>query len=271
MNKITTVLIDDKVSNIKLLTHILNYNCPGIDILGSATNIEDGEKLINSLKPDVVFLDIILDTATGFDLLDKLTDKSFKLIFISAHSDYAIKAFKYNAYDYILKPLSKFDVIRVAKKIQEDFNIINLVNNETKNLNNYFDIALNQQNSIAVPSVDKIDLLKLENILFLKSEGRYTTFYLNNNEQILSSKNIGEYENLLNNNFFRIHNSYIINLAFVKSINKKDGVYCELIDFDSKIPVSKRRQDAFFTFLRCKSPAKSGLILTTNLNNKKVS
>jgi len=254
MMNINAVIIDDQIDNVRLLSHFINKYSTQINIVGSTGSFNEVNELITSTKPDIVFLDIMLGTRSSFDLLKNLTFKDFKLVFVTAFDEYAVKAFKYNAFDYLLKPIKIEDVIRVTAKIQQELHDNNnaLVSKQVKGMLKLFDNS-SQQTSIAVASVNKVDVIKLEDIVFLKSDGRYTSFYLSDKRIIISSKNLGEYEEIIASpNFYRIHKSYILNINYLKSINKNDGVYCELELVDNKLPISKRKQENFYRFLKLK-------------------
>ena len=250
---INAVIIDDQNDNVQLLSHFINNYSTQINIVGSTGNFDEVNELITSMRPDVVFLDIMLGAKSSFDLLKNLTYKDFKLVFVTASDGYAVKAFKHNAFDYLLKPIKKDDIIRVINKIQQELHYNNaLVSKQVNDMLNSFDRS-NQQTSIAIASVNKVDVIKLEDVIFLKSDGRYTSFYLSDKRIIVSSKNLGEYEEIITSpSFYRIHKSYMLNIIYLKSINKSDGVYCNLDLVENKLPVSKRKQENFYKFLNLK-------------------
>lgn len=253
MEKITAVIVDDEINNVDLLCHFLTKYCPLIEIVGKSTTKNEGIELVNQLKPKILFLDIMLDEGTGFDLLEDITFTETKVIFVTAFDKYAIKAFKYSAIDYLLKPIDIEELILAVNRAYADIEKDQYT--ETKQIqqayktitNNTLPLAL-----IALPSVEKVDFIKIENIIYLKSEGRYTIFNLKDNKQIVATKNLGEYESMLDAHiFFRIHNSYIINLNEVTAINKAAGNYCEMCNGES-LPIAKRRQDQLNRFLKLK-------------------
>ncbi|MBL4662770.1 MAG: response regulator transcription factor, partial [Flavobacteriaceae bacterium] len=246
------VIIDDEINNINLLIHFIQKYCPLINTVGTASTKDEAITVINITKPKIVFLDIILDEGTGFDLLEEITYKKSKVIFVTAFDEYAIKAFKYNAIDYLLKPIEIEELVLAVNKACKDidegsFTRNNQINKLNDSLNNKVELDF-----IAVPSLKKIDFVKLEDIIYLKSSGRYTDFFLKNNRKITASRNLGEFENIIDKTlFFRIHNSYIVNLRHVLNINKADGNYCKMSTQES-IPIAKRRQEALHRFLRIK-------------------
>ncbi len=252
MLKIDAIIVDDEGKNVKLLDHFIQKYCPQINIVGTALTNEEAVEKIDALKPHLIFMDIVLDEGTAFDVLDKINHSQYKLIFITSYSEYAVRAFKHNAIDYILKPVSIEDLILAVNKAYEDierewFTSKEQIFNLTGTIENRAPFRF-----IAVPSMDKIEFVKIEDILYLNSDGRYTIFYLSNGNKIMASKNLGEFENIIDKTqFFRIHNSYIVNLQHIKKINKTDGSYCEMSNNES-LPIAKRRQESLNKFLRIK-------------------
>ncbi len=253
MDKIRAVVIDDDVVNAELLVCFLEKYCPLIDVVGQAFTKQDAIILINEKQPQLLFLDIVLDIGTGFDVLKEVSNDKIKVIFVTSFDEFAIKAFKYNAVDYLLKPLQIEELIIAVNKAYKDIEKDIFTNEEQINL--LIESANNHSKPfdfIAIPSMDKIDFIKIRDILYFQADGRYTTIHLINGKKIVACKNIGEYENLLEENvFFRIHHSYMVNLAQALNINKAAGNYCEMVNGKS-LPVSKRRQDKLLKFLKLK-------------------
>ncbi|WP_299117414.1 LytTR family DNA-binding domain-containing protein [uncultured Winogradskyella sp.] len=252
MNSINAVLVDDEVNNVNLLVHFLKTYCPYVNISGTANTKADAIKVINELQPDLLFLDIVLDQGSGFDVLESVDYNEIKVIFVTAFNEFAVKAFRYNAIDYVMKPIEIEELISAVAKAYKDiersfYTASEQVDVLAKTIQDYDDL-----NIIAVPSMDKIDFINLESIIYFKSEGRYTNFYLTENKKIVATKNIGDYEKTLEDtHFFRIHNRYIVNLTHVKNINKAAGNYCEMSNGDL-LPIAKRRQDQLHRFLGLK-------------------
>lgn len=253
MSTVNAVIIDDEINNVELLVHFVNQYCPQINIVGKAITKTEGIAIINQLKPQLLFLDIMLDEGTGFDLLEEVTHSKTKIIFVTAYDEFAIKAFKYNAVDYILKPIEIDELVTAVNKAcsaieNNEFTELNQVQNLQKTVSNsQLPISI-----IAIPSTEKIDFIKVEDIIYIKSQGRYSIFNLVNNKQIVATKNLGEYETMLDSStFFRIHNSYLINLTKVISINKAGGNYC-VMENSEQLPIAKRRQEQLHRFLKIK-------------------
>jgi two-component system LytT family response regulator len=250
MELYTCVIIDDEKSNLNLLKHFITNFLPNLKIIGEAFTVEEGIDTINSLKPEILFLDIQLNEKNAFDILNNLDLGEFEVIFVTAFENYAVRAFKYNAIDYVLKPIIIDDLVLAAKKcirrIEEKKSLVIKDNSFDKKKASY------SPKFLYLPSLNKVDLIKIEEIVFCKSDGRYTSFFLKNNEEVVACKNLGQFEDLLDKtSFFRIHHSYIINLNYLISINKNKGYYCEMID-NIYLPVAKRRQESLCSFLKSK-------------------
>ena len=203
MDKISAIMVDDEVNNTELLSHFLKKYCPIVNCVAIANTKQDGLDLINQHKPSLIFLDIMLDKGTGFDLLEGLKYATYKVIFVTAFNEHAIKAFKYNAIDYILKPIDIEQLILAVNKAYKE--IENDVYTEKLQIQQSYKSITNNElpnHLIAIPSTNKIDFVKVENIIYLKSEGRYTIFHLVDKKQIVATKNLGEYESILDASIF---------------------------------------------------------------------
>ncbi len=239
---ISAVLIDDDFNLRNGTKGLLNLYAPQIKIIGEADDVATGIKVINALKPDVVFLDIQLNDGTGFDILEQLALINGKItshiVFITAHEQYAIKAL-----DFLLKPVDPDELKKVISKIHEVIekssnyaHIDLLIENIRKKVDKFQRIALS--------NADGIHLFEVSDIIRCESEDNYTKFYIKNNKPILISKTLKEYEELLTEHgFVRIHQSHLINLAFLKSFIKKEGGYVIMAD-NSNLPISQRKKDS---------------------------
>ena len=243
---ITAILVDHDKNLREGMKVLLSRYAPEIMILGEAENVSDAVSVIDGLNPQVVFLDIQLADGTGFDILEKLTEKNGKIasqvVFITAHEQYAIKAFRFSALDFLLKPVDPEELQKVIEKIKntvkknDTFSHIDLLlENIRKKVDNFKRIALS--------TTDGIHLFEISDIIRCESTDNYTTFYIKNSKPILISKTLKEYEELLTEQGFeRIHQSHLINLAYLKSYIKKDGGYVVMSD-NSNLPVSQRKKD----------------------------
>lgn len=250
MTPINAIIISEEKDTITILKNFEEENFMIMKIIGDASCAMDAVSIIKLKKPDVVFLDIILKDDVFFEMLEQLEFSIPKLVLISANENYAVKAFKHNAIDFILKPID-FNAIIIAayKVIRRKEMELSYQNQKINNINILNSIS--QPNDyVAVSSLDKIELIPMSEIIFCQADGKYTNFFILNGKKIMSSRNLGEYSTILDNNyFFRIHHSYIINIRQIAKISKKEGYFCELSN-GTILPVAKRRQEDFNKFIK---------------------
>jgi two-component system, LytTR family, response regulator len=250
---ITAILIDDDQNLRSGMKQLLSRYAPEFKIIGEADSVANGVEVIDQLQPQVVFLDIQMNDGTGFDILEQLALKNGKItshiVFITAHEQYAIKAFRFSALDFLLKPVDPDELQKVIEKIKnivvknDDYAHIDLLlENIRKKVDNFKRIALSNS--------DGMHLFEVSDIIRCESEDNYTKFYIKNNKPILISKTLKEYEELLTDHgFVRIHQSHLINLAFLKSYIKKDGGYVVMAD-NSNLPISQRKREQLQELLK---------------------
>ncbi|HTA61003.1 MAG TPA: LytTR family DNA-binding domain-containing protein [Bacteroidia bacterium] len=240
------IIIDDEANGIKYLQHLISKNCPTVEIIASETIPEQAVLLIEKLKPDLVFLDIEMPTLNGFELLEQIKHLSFHVIFTTAYNSYAIKAFKYNTIDYLLKPVVADELVAAILKLDL------IVKNKKSNLS-IGDLLekidnLSSGKKLAINSLNEIIYVELGNIIRLESDASYTHIFLVGNKKITSPKLLKDYENILNPNFFRPHKSFIINLDYVEKYIKAEGGYIIMID-NVQIPVSREKRQTLINIL----------------------
>lgn len=239
-----SIIIDDEFAGREYLKSSIKTHCKQIDIIGVADDVESGFQIIADLKPDLVFLDIELKSGTGFDLLQKFEEIDFIVIFITAYDKYAINAIKFSCIDYILKPYSYEELtIAVEKAIvsQEEKNISSKMKNLLYNLsqNNH------DKRKVGLPSFSGLKFEKLDNIIQLEADGKYTYFHRKLGPPLLISRNIKEYEIILEElGFFRIHRKHIINLNEIVEYNIGERSSVVMTN-GMHLPVSRRRKDDF--------------------------
>ncbi|MCI2228356.1 LytTR family DNA-binding domain-containing protein [Polaribacter sp. MSW13] len=239
MQKLTAILVDDIPVALEMLETDLKKNHPEIEIIGAAKSVVDAAKLLRKNKPDILFLDIMLGDGTGFDILEIFPDLRSKIIFVTASDEYAIKAFKFAAIDYILKPYSDEDLTKAIEKaqdqIQPDKEQLNVLQEAVTSPNN-------KPNKISLHTSNKIIVVNIKDIVRCKSDNNYTTFYFNDNSKILVSKTLKYYADMLKEvGFLRVHQSHLINTRYIKEFIKSDGGYLILTD-KSNVPVSVRKR-----------------------------
>ncbi len=246
MKIIEAIIIDDEKHARESLNALVDLYCPNVKIIGDAANIIEGQRLIENLEPDLVFLDIAIGEDSGFDLIDILKPINFQLIFTTAHSEFAIQAFRVNALDYLLKPIEPDQLKAAIKKVKRTAN-----SNQLQSQLNHLTRSLSSQSysQIAISSLEGIIFVEIEKIVHVNGSGNYTTFHLEGGEKIVASKNLGHYESILtDDNFFRCHQSYMVNLRFIKKILTKDGNMIELKD-GAQIPLAGKRKETLMSIL----------------------
>lgn len=240
---ISTVIIDDeKHCSDRLSELIVRYFPTQVDLKGVADNIEEGHRLIQKEKAGLVFLDIQIGNESGFDILKRFeTPPPFQVIFTTAHEQYAVKAFRFSAVDYLLKPVDIDDLGTAIQKVSQNPSVNTKVELLLANLR-----SMSQKGKkIAVPTERGIEFLEVEDIIRCESDINYTKIYSRNRPKLIVAKTLKDFEEILSDfNFFRVHNSHLINLSFLARYIKGKGGQAELTD-GSIIEVSTRRKDEF--------------------------
>ena len=243
---ITALLVDDDQHLRTGLKALLDRYTNDIAIVGEAESVKTGIAAIEKLQPQVIFLDIHLSDGTGFDILEQLAQKQGKIkahiVFITAHEQYAVKAFRFSALDFLLKPVDFEELqdtmakIKAATGKDNSFEHIDLLlENIRKKVDNYKRIALSTS--------DGIHLFEVSDIIRCEAKANYTQFYIKNHKPVLISKTLKEYEELLSEHGFeRVHQSHLINLAYLKSYIKNDGGYVIMAD-QSSIPIAQSKKE----------------------------
>jgi two-component system, LytTR family, response regulator len=245
MPNISAVIIDDEPGNVVTLLELTKQYCPAITIVGTAPDPVLGYKLITEKSPDLVFLDIEMPYGNAFDLLDKLLPVTFEVVFITAFNDYAIKAFKYAALDYLLKPVNINELIAAVDKVEKRMAEKN-VNTRINAMLNNFKPENAELQKIALPTAEGCYFEDIRNIMYLQAENSYTAIYCKGKPKFVVSKNLKEFEDILPVNVFcRIHHSSIININYVKKYFKGRGGYVQMED-GASIEISIRKKNDFF-------------------------
>jgi len=234
---IRAIIIDDEITGVETIKVLIEKHIQGVKVIATETNPFKATGLIEDYKPDVVFLDIDMPKMDGFQLLDQLTFKDFKLVFTTAHESFAVKAFKINAFDYILKPIDLDDLKACMDKI--------------KSAITHKPEAIHAGANIIELSVsDGIIFVKQEEIIRLEAGGNYTTFFMNNKVRHVVSKKIKEYEMTLNPRlFYRCHRSHIVSLRQVVKMVTTDGLFAQMTD-GSMPEIGKANKEEFLKKLK---------------------
>lgn len=245
---IKTLIVDDEENARGNLQALLESYCEEVTVMDMLENVADALIATKKHKPDLVFLDIEMNGETGFDLLSDIEEINFDIVFTTAHSDYALKAFKFGAADYLLKPIDINDLVKAvaktSKRLENEFS-----KNKLDQLLSRAERPGEIFNKVALPTVDGLVFVERDNIIRCESADNYTTFYLLDGSKIMVSKTIKHFEEMLSNyNFFRVHQSHLINLKHLKQYYKGEGGYAIMSD-DSSVVVSRRKKEAFLSGL----------------------
>ena len=233
------ILVDDELDALKTLTWEIKTHCTEIDIIGQFDDPIKALAFIQSNPPDLLFLDIQMPRLNGFDLLDKIPNVDFEVIFVTAYDEYAVKAFRINAIDFLLKPVITADLIEAIKRVNLK---IHLDPGQSKSNNLKIEKLKNSFNKIPLPNSDGIEFVLPHNVLYCKSDGSYT-YVIMENRKVLITKSLREMEDILQeHNFLRTHKSYLVNLNHIINYIRIDGGYLILSNGD-KVAVSRRKKE----------------------------
>lgn len=238
-----TIIIEDEKKNITHLKGILTKHFKQVEIIGEASNADDGLTIISGLHPDLVFLDIQMPGKSGFDMLATLGEYNFDVIFVTGYDHYGIQAVKFSALDYLLKPVKVDELAKAIAKAEnrkqkkqtqhQIANLLSVINNSQK-----------ADHRIALPLMKELRFVNPDEVIRCESLKNYTRFYLDNGEQLLVSKGIYEFDELLAEyHFIRCHQSHLVNRKFIKSLLKEDTVSELLLTDGTRVPVSRLKKD----------------------------
>ncbi|MFY0714956.1 response regulator transcription factor [Seonamhaeicola sp. NFXS20] len=234
------LIVEDKAYIRKGLINILETVETNIEIIGECASVKEAVVVSNACKPELIFLDINLTDGTGFDFLDQTEHLSFKTIFITAYEEYALKALKAGAVDYLLKPVDVEELDLALKKIKTL-----PITEQKEQINTAKKVWYQDDATLVLSLSDSFQVINLQELLYCESDKGYTTFYLANNKKYVASKPLKEYEEKLQKvNFTRPHQSFMVNLKFIDKYDKSGVIY---LKNGQKIPVSSRKKEAFIT------------------------
>ena len=241
---IRTIVIEDEEHSRKMLMEMLRDHCRQLNVVGNADSVKTGLAAIAELKPELVFLDIELQSETSFEILERLPEINFELVFTTAFDHYALRAIKFCAIDYLLKPIDLNELRVAIAKVEKRLNREYLNKNLEALLDN---IKSGSQNShkIALPTLEGLLFVRVSDIIYCESEGPYTKFFLKQPGKIVTSKHLKEYEDLLGEyNFFRIHKSYLVNLQEIQKYIRGEGGQL-IMSNGAALNVSRQRKEEF--------------------------
>jgi len=244
---IKTLIVDDEPDAVSFISSIIEEYCPKLEIAGTANSVKEAVKIIVDKQPELVFLDVEMPHGSGFDLLLQFPEKTFDVIFITAFNHYAIQAIKFSAVDYILKPININEFIQAVTKVFEK-------RTQAFDRGAKYDALLENIRTtpptrLAIPTSDGLEFLNTRDIIRIEADRSYCWFYLTDKRKILVSRNLKEFQELLTSrNFFRPHNSHLINLEHVKKYVRHEGNSAIMAD-GSQIPISRNNRDLFLAMM----------------------
>ena len=240
MNALKTIIIDDEPDCVRLLELQLKQHCPNVNITGTTSNAEEGLIMLLKTPPDLLFLDIEMPRLNGFDLLEKVGDLHFQVVFTTAYDRYAVRAFKFSALDYLLKPISPTELRATVEKATQKVRIVQ----QQLDLLKQQLVSSKRSSKIALPQINGFIIADIEQIIYCESDSNYTRFFMKNKEQYLICRTLGEVEDLLEGySFFRPHKQFLVNVEEINRIVRDDGTSLEMSNSKS-IPVSRQKLDA---------------------------
>lgn len=250
---LSAVIVDDELQNIEVLKKMILKFCTGINVVGTAGTISDARKIVDELNPDIVFLDVELPGENGFELIESLEEINFHVIFTTAHADYAVKAIKFAALDYLLKPISVQELRDAVEKAKSEIT-------KSKNKEDYNDPKLSvlkdnvhtgkvELKRIALPTSEGLELYDLADVIYVEADRSYCKFFMVNNKKIVVSKAMKEFEEILTSaNFIRVHKSSMVNLSHVtKYIRGKGGAL--VMSDGSLVNIAVRKKELVMKYL----------------------
>jgi two-component system, LytTR family, response regulator len=233
------IIIDDEPDCVRLLELQLKRHCPNVTIIGATSNAQDGLVALLKTPPDILFLDIEMPHLNGFDLLEKIGDLNFQVVFTTAYDRYAVRAFKFSALDYLLKPIDPVELRAVVDRASQK---IQIVQQQLDVLKQQL-LSPRRSSRIALPQLNGFIIADVDQILYCESDSNYTRFFLKNNEQYLICRTLGEVESLMEGySFFRCHKQFMVNIDEIKRVIRDDGTTIELSNA-KMIPVSRQKVD----------------------------
>ncbi len=241
------LLVDDEMNNLASLEFLLHNECQDVIVAGKAQNAQQARDWLQLQQADVIFLDIAMPGENGFQFLNSLTDHNFSVIFITAHNEYAIQAIKASAVDYILKPVNIDELQKAVEKLKRSLKSPVAEEQNRLLLSHLLETAARKTSpqKIALPQLGSISFIEVDEMVSLQADSNYTIIHMKNMKKLVISKTLKDFEELLDENqFARIHKSYIVNLRYIKEYSTIDGGIVKMSD-GNRWSVSRRQLDVF--------------------------
>lgn len=245
------LIIEDKEYIRKGLINLLNLNNSDVQVIGECESVKEAVIVTNACKPDLIFLDINLTDGNAFDFLDKIGQINFKIIFITAHEEYALQALKIGAVDYLLKPVDIDELENAINKIH-----LTSIDTQKEQIKTVQQVWNKTDDKLILSMQDSFQVIELDELIYCESDNGYTTFFCTDNRKYVVSKTLKEFESqLLAANFNRPHQSFMVNLAFIDKYDKSGSIY---LKNGVKIPVSTRKKESFLASFLSIGSSKKG-------------
>jgi two-component system LytT family response regulator len=250
MKNVRTILVDDEPRGLSSLQKLLEFNCPEVEIVAMCSSADEALEKIEQLKPELVFLDIAMPEKNGIELLNELDEINFEIIFVTAHNDFILQAFRFSAVDYLLKPVEDnllVEAVRRAIKRIEDKTSSSSLETLMYNIRNHEGSA---KMKICIPSLKGFQVVRLKDIIYCEASSNYTIFHLTDKSSIMASRPIHEFEAMLEDaGFVRVHKSFLINLEHVTEYMRGAGGSV-LLSNGMDVEVSRRKKDNFIARMK---------------------
>lgn len=247
---IKAIIIDDEFVSRNVLKKLINLHCANVEIVRECTDADEGRQAIEEIAPQLVFLDISMPGKSGLQMLRELPEIRFEVIFVTAFHEYTIQAIRYSAIDYLLKPVDRKEledaVERATRKIEEAPEKVPV----QAFLHNLMQVNNQQDMQLCVPGIKGFQIINIRDIIYCEADNTYTHIYMADGKKLISSRTLGDYENLLKSaSYFRIHKSWLINLRHLKEYRRTDGGTA-VMDNGRELEVSKRKREPFVAYLK---------------------
>lgn len=244
-DRLTAIIVDDEPRLAQGLHGMLQQHCPHLNVLAVCYSADDAALQIKAVKPKLLFLDISMPGKNAFDLLADLKEHFFEIIFITAHNQYAIQAFKYSACGYLLKPLDEDELVEAVTRAEKRIKENNYQASIDTLVENWQQRHFKDEQKICLPTVNGFQVISLKDVIYCEANNSYTNFMLTSSKKICASKHLLEYESLLlNDAFLRVHKSYLINMHHITSYTRGEGGIVTMVD-GTELEVSRRKKDIF--------------------------
>ncbi|HLO79543.1 MAG TPA: LytTR family DNA-binding domain-containing protein [Chitinophagaceae bacterium] len=245
-----TVLVDDEPRGLNTLKKLLLEYCPELRIVAECADADSGREKIELLEPHILFLDISLPGKSGFDMLAELEKISFEIIFVTAHNEYTLQAFRYSAVDYLVKPIDEDLLVNAVARAVKRISAKSAHENINTLLHNIGRSPSGQDSRLCIPSLKGFQVVELKDIIYCEASGSYTNIYFTDGSNICASKPILEYEELLADaGFVRIHKSYLVNIIHIREYLRGEGGSV-VLNNNMELEVSRRKKELFLSKIK---------------------